>query len=113
MGNIDIRLKRVNSNGWSLSVRDDGTGLQVDRIRQKLLKLGWFNQKELDGMSNKEIALQIFRPDFSTAKNITMHAGRGSGLDLVVNNINQLNKPHLNVSSRPGLYTEFALTFSV
>lgn len=112
-GNIDIRLKRVNSNGWFLSVRDDGTGLQVDRIRQKLLKLGWFNQKELDGMSNKEIALQIFRPDFSTAQNITMHAGRGSGLDLVVNNINQLNKPHLNVSSRPGLYTEFALTFSV
>lgn len=113
VGNIDICLKRVDPYVWSLRVRDDGAGLQIDRIRQKLLKLGWFNQQELEGMSNKEIALQIFKPDFSTARNITMHAGRGSGLDLVMSHINLLNTPHLNVTSRPGLYTEFALTFSV
>ena len=111
-GNIDIDLKPLDSCKWFLRIRDDGTGLQVDRIRQKLLNLGWFTQEELAKMSDKEIILQIFRPEFSTAGDTTMHAGRGAGLDLVMSHMNQLNTPHLNISSYPGAYTEFTLTFA-
>lgn len=114
-GQIEVELKHTDPDAkkWILRVRDDGLGLSIPKIREKLQSMGCFSPQELDAMSDKQIITQIFRPDFSTANNISMHAGRGIGLDLVYNDIKKLRTAHLNIATRPQLYTEFTVTFSL
>lgn len=113
-GNINVSLEKSDhqSNSWTLTVTDDGTGLSALRIREKLRNLGWFNQEQLKAMNNKEIISQIFKPNFSTANTVSIHAGRGAGLDLVKNQLKQLNMGHLKISSKTGSYTKVIITFS-
>lgn len=113
-GNINVTLEKPDplSNSWALTVSDDGTGLSALRIREKLRNLGWFTEEQLKTMNNKEIISQIFKPDFSTANSLSIHAGRGAGLDLVKNQLKQLNMGHLKISSKTGSYTKAIVTFS-
>ncbi len=41
-------------------------------------------------LSDEEAMQLILEPGFSTASNITQHAGRGVGMDVVVNEIKKL-----------------------
>lgn len=113
-GNINVTLEKKDqhSNSWTLTVTDDGTGLSALRIREKLRSLGWFTEEQLKAMNDKEIIAQIFKPSFSTANTVSMHAGRGAGLDLVKSKLKQLNMGHLKISSKTGAYTKTTVTFS-
>ena len=53
----------------------------------------------------------IFKPGFSTAGGVTLHAGRGVGLDLVQANMQKLGA-RLLLGSTPGEYTEFRIRFA-
>ena len=50
----------------------------------------------------------ILEPGFSTASNITQHAGRGVGMDVVVNEIKKLGGA-LFTESQPGLGVKFTI----
>lgn len=111
VGEVYVRLER-EGQGWSLRVRDDGAGLSLEKIEKKLVDLGWYTQENLGQMSKFEIIQNIFKPDFSTADEVGMHAGRGVGLDVVMDNAKKLYSKQFRVSSQPGRYTEFTLAFS-
>jgi two-component system, chemotaxis family, sensor kinase CheA len=53
----------------------------------------------------------IFKPGLSTAGAVTLHAGRGVGLDLVQANIRKLGA-RLLLASTPGESTEFRIRFA-
>ena len=86
-----IRLSAYHEGGHIIiSVADDGRGLDTERIREKALASGLATEAELDKMSEPQIHKFIFTPGFSTAAKITSVSGRGVGMDVVRNNIDQI-----------------------
>ena len=80
VGSIVVSLQHER-NEVAVEFRDDGSGLDLLRIREKGLALGL-----IDGnaqQSDAELANLIFNPGFSTASSVTELAGRGVGLDVV------------------------------
>jgi two-component system, chemotaxis family, sensor kinase CheA len=109
-GRVEVQLTRSEAE-WTLSVRDDGVGLSAARVRQKLLDLRWYTAQQLDSFDDRQIVSHIFKPGFSTAGGVSMHAGRGVGLDLVQANVQKLGARIL-LSSTPGQFTEFKIKFA-
>jgi chemotaxis protein histidine kinase CheA len=110
-GQVQVNLTRDEAGEWQLSVRDDGAGLNAERIRRKLVELHWYSPAQLESFSEKQIVSHIFKPGFSTANEATQHAGRGVGLDLVHANVQKLGA-RLLLSSVPGQHTEFKIRFA-
>ncbi|MGH8788297.1 MAG: ATP-binding protein, partial [Cupriavidus necator] len=109
-GRVEVLLLRGEAD-WTLSVRDDGAGLSAARIRQKLLDLGWYNAAQLDSFDERQIIAHILKPGFSTADGLSMHAGRGVGLDVVQANVQRLGA-RMMLTSTPGQFTEFRIRFA-
>ncbi len=87
VGTIEIILSQER-NDVSLTVEDDGAGLNVERIREKAMSLGlWPVDKALDV---EEAGRLIFEPGFSTVTKVTGVAGRGIGMDVVRSEVNSL-----------------------
>jgi len=89
-----------------ISITDDGSGLDCDRIRAKAVALGIL---AADAAPNEaEIAQFIFHPGFSTAATVSNISGRGVGLDVVKTSIEGL-RGAIDVSTRLGLGTTITL----
>jgi two-component system, chemotaxis family, sensor kinase CheA len=86
-----IRLSAYHEGGHIIiGVADDGRGLDTERIRAKALAAGLVTETELEKMSEPQIQKFIFTPGFSTADKVTSVSGRGVGMDVVRNNIDQI-----------------------
>lgn len=109
-GQVEVQLTRSETE-WALSVKDDGAGLSAQRVRQRLIDLKWYTPAQVDSFDDKQIVAHIFKPGFSTASGVSMHAGRGVGLDVVQANVQKLGA-RMQLSSVPGQHTEFKIRFA-
>lgn len=97
---IEIKAKQTATN-VIIEVRDDGRGLDIQRIKQTALKRGICREEELANMTPNQIQYLIFEPGFSTRTFVTEVSGRGVGLDVVRTNV-ELLKGTVQVDSEPG-----------
>lgn len=67
----------------SIIVRDDGRGIDADRVRAAALDKGWIDAAGAASMSDEEVLDLVFRPGFSTRERANDLSGRGVGLDVV------------------------------
>lgn len=109
-GKVEVQLTRGETD-WTLSVRDDGAGLSAARVRRKLVDLGWYTAAQLESFDDRQIVSHIFKAGFSTAAGVSLHAGRGVGLDLVQAHVQKLGARIL-LASTPGQHTEFKIKFA-
>lgn len=79
-----------DGNNVTIEVRDDGAGIDVEKVKNKAIEKGTITVEQAEAMSNKEIIDLLFRPSFSTAEKITDVSGRGVGLDVVKTKIEGL-----------------------
>ena len=77
-------------NNVVIEVKDDGNGIDVEKIKSKAIEKGTLTQEQADSMTEKEAIDLLFRPSFSTADKITDVSGRGVGLDVVKSKIEAL-----------------------
>ncbi len=77
-------------NNVVIEVRDDGAGINVEKVKQKALSKGTITPEQAEVMTDKEIIDLLFRPSFSTAEQISDVSGRGVGLDVVKTKIEAL-----------------------
>jgi len=91
-----------------VEIRDDGRGIDTQKIRSKAIELGMITVDEAARLSEAEILDLIFRPGFSTAEQVTEVSGRGVGMD-VVQSVLQRLKATINVETRLGQGTTFRL----
>jgi len=104
-----IRLSAYHEGGQIvIEVADDGRGLDTRRIRDKALALGLAAEETLARMPDAQIHRLIFEPGFSTADKITNISGRGVGMDVVRNNIDQIGGM-IDVKSVPGKGVVFTI----
>lgn len=85
-GTLTLAAEHQSGN-ICIEVRDDGAGLNRERILAKARQQG---MDVHDNMTNDEIAMLIMAPGFSTAEVITDVSGRGVGMDVVKRNIQDM-----------------------
>jgi len=87
-GVITLEAKNEGSDVLII-VRDDGRGLDRDRIIKKAKENNLLTKNENE-LSDKEIINLILLPGFSTKTNVTEFSGRGVGMDVVSKNIEEI-----------------------
>ncbi len=66
-----------------VEIRDDGAGINIDRVIQKVLEKELLTLDQIDAMSDDEQAALVMLPGLSTAETISEYSGRGVGMDVV------------------------------
>lgn len=77
-------------NNVVIEVRDDGAGIDVEKVKRSAINKGTITEEQAAIMSDKEIIDLLFKPSFSTAQVISDVSGRGVGLDVVKTKIEAL-----------------------
>ena len=107
VGRIVISAHKTSAGLW-VEIKDDGQGLDREKIRNKAIEKGFISATTR--LSEKECFDLLFLPGFSTAEKITDVSGRGVGLDVVRSTINAL-KGKVEIVSELGHGTSFRLFF--
>lgn len=104
-GSIELHATH-QGGGILIRMRDDGRGLDTQRILNKALQKGLITAE--DAPTDKSIFNLIFLPGFSTAEAVTDISGRGVGMDVVRGNIARL-RGRIDITSAPGEGTTFEI----
>lgn len=95
-----VKLKAFNSSSFAnLIISDDGKGIDKERVLKKAIEKGVVDAEA--ELTEEEILGLIFHPGLSTASVISDVSGRGVGMDVVQQKINDL-RGHVTVKSVPG-----------
>jgi chemotaxis protein histidine kinase CheA len=109
-GRIYVACQPVADGSFEFVMRDDGRGLSPERIRTALVTAGECSVTEAAAMDEQQLVMRIFEPGFSTAETVDMDAGRGVGMDVVLDKVKALGGK-LHLSTRLNEYTEFSIRF--
>jgi two-component system sensor histidine kinase and response regulator WspE len=108
-GGGTIRLEARHRAGMlQVTVSDDGGGVNLDRLRKKIVDRGLNAADVVRQMTEAELLEFLFLPGFSTATAVTEFSGRGVGLDVVQDTIRRVGGS-VRVTSQPGRGTTFHL----
>ena len=104
-----IRLSAYHEGGHIIiQIADDGRGLDTARIKAKAIAQGLVAEADADKLSEAQIHKFIFAPGVSTAAKVTSVSGRGVGMDVVRNNIDQIGGT-IDVKSVTGVGLSFTV----
>ena len=93
-----------------VEISDDGKGLDIEAIKAKIIEKKISTAEILANMDDADIYNYIFIPGFSTARTITDISGRGVGMNVVKETVNELNG-NVSIETEKGMGTRFVLTF--
>ena len=91
-----------------IRVEDDGRGIDPQRLRQAAVAKGLITPERAAALGDREALDLMFLPGFSTAERVTGVSGRGVGLDVVRQQLEQAGG-RVEVDTRPGAGTTFTL----
>ena len=107
-GKVTLSARTEAGKVW-ISVEDNGTGLDREKIIAKARKQGILDPGKPDAAyTDKEVYQFITLPGFSTNEQVTEYSGRGVGMDVVVQNIQAIGGA-LEIESTPGLGSVMSL----
>ncbi len=88
-GSIWLRAYQ-DGNNVVIEVEDDGMGIDIEKVRKKIVERGFEEEEIAANMTPNEVIEYLFKPNFSTADMVTDLSGRGVGLDVVKTKIEAL-----------------------
>ena len=104
-GTVTIGIER-EATELLIRVADDGSGLDLERIRARALEMGLLTPDQ--ARDPDQVSQVIFRTGFSTVEEVSELAGRGVGMDVVSSEIRQVGG-RIAVESEPGSGTRFIM----
>lgn len=107
VGSLWMTAQR-KGNTVEIQVRDDGRGIQFDKVRQRAVEKGFLREDET--ISDRELTQMIFRPGFSTSETADSTSGRGVGMNVVMDRLAALSGT-IEIHSEAGQGTTFRLIF--
>ena len=107
-GEVTIAVTRVEGNKLSIVVADDGGGIDISGVRQIAGKVGARSQDHIDSLDDEQAMTLVFESGVSTNPIVTDVSGRGIGLAIVQEKVEQLGGT-ATVRSEPGEGTWFEL----
>jgi two-component system chemotaxis sensor kinase CheA len=106
-----LRLSAAQKgNHVEIEIRDDGRGIDPEKIRRKALERGLIDERT--ELSREEVYDLLFMPGFSTADKVSEISGRGVGMDVVKSNISALSGM-IDIDSRVGEGTTLSITLPI
>lgn len=93
-----------------IEVADDGAGVDEDAVREKAIRLGLLPPDSV--VTGSALLSTLFTPAFTTSDTVTETSGRGVGLDVVRDAVEELGGS-VEVRSERGVGTAFVLTLPV
>lgn len=109
LGTIKLAVAHERSD-IIIEVRDNGNGLDYDSIKRKALELGFTSPGTV--LSESEIQNLLFSKHISTASETTEVSGRGVGLNIVKQTMEEIGG-NLELTSAPGKYTSFRMIIPI
>lgn len=112
-----IRLGAHHNAGMlSIVVEDDGGGIDLGKLRNKVIEKGLIDKSMAEALNEAELTDFLFLPGFSTREKVSEISGRGVGLDVVHDAVQEM-RGNIRVISKLGKGTLFhmqlPLTLSV
>lgn len=105
-GQIDF-LAYQKGNNVFIEIRDDGRGIDLDKVREKLINQGRIGKDQ--EVSEDYLLQALFMPGFSTKEMASELSGRGVGLNVVKSNLSRL-RGTVDIKTKKGEGTSFILT---
>lgn len=107
-GRVTLSAKTEAGKVW-ICVKDNGTGLDREKILAKARKQGILDPTKPDSAyTDSEVYQFITLPGFSTNEQVTEYSGRGVGMDVVVQNLQSIGGI-LEIDSTPGFGSTMTL----
>jgi two-component system chemotaxis sensor kinase CheA len=107
-GAVVVKFEQRGSEGYELVCQDDGRGLSADKLRQTAVKRGLLSEVQASQLDDRRALSLIFMPGFSTQSEVTKDAGRGVGMDIVRNLVQELGGK-VGVSTTVGKFARFRI----
>ncbi|MBN2810650.1 MAG: chemotaxis protein CheW, partial [Spirochaetales bacterium] len=108
-GVVTLKAER-HGNSIVITVRDDGKGLDRERILSKALEKKLIRAEAADAMTDSQVFNLIFTSGFSTHTEVSLISGRGVGMDIVRSAVVD-NRGRIEIESVAGSYSEFRMIF--
>ncbi len=111
-GTIVLQASRVEGSKIQIIVKDDGRGIDIEKVKKKAVTNGILSEKEAAALSDKDAVDLIFQSGISTAAIVSDLSGRGLGMAIVKENIEKTGG-HFSIENKPGKGTEFKILLPV
>jgi two-component system chemotaxis sensor kinase CheA len=108
VGKIELKAYQKGSE-ILIEVKDDGAGIDAEKIGRKALEKGIVTEEELEQLEKRDILDFVFHPGFSTASEVTDVSGRGVGMDIVRNTVKKLDG-QISIESELGSGSSFIIS---
>lgn len=107
---------RHSSGMLHVRITDDGKGIDIDHLRQKVVEKGHISKEVAANLADGELFDFLFLPGFSTAAKVTEVSGRGVGLDVVMSMVQEVGgsvRVDTKLGNGTSFYLQLPLTLSV
>jgi two-component system, chemotaxis family, sensor histidine kinase and response regulator WspE len=111
VGRIQVEAKH-RAGLLFITVRDDGQGIDVEALRRSIVMKGLATPPMVAQMEEAEVLSFLYLPGFSTAQEVTEISGRGVGLDIVHNMLQNVGGT-IHTTTKSGQGTTFHLQLPV
>ncbi len=111
VGVIDLEMQN-DGQDLTVTLQDDGKGIDYDNIRDRLVTIGRFNAEEARQLDRSQLLTELFSSGFSTKEAADEDGGRGVGLDIIKAQVKEYDGK-LNVHSEFGKMTRFVITLPI
>lgn len=111
VGNLWLHAEQTRTH-VRIIIRDDGRGIDPERMRRKAAEKGLMSESEARALSDSEAIELIFAAGFSTAEKLSEVSGRGVGMDVVRTTLREHNGD-VQVESAVNVGTTFTLTIPI
>jgi ligand-binding sensor domain-containing protein/HPt (histidine-containing phosphotransfer) domain-containing protein len=108
-----ISISTVKKDDYvTIIIRDDGRGLNLDKVKQAAQKSGKWSEEEIAKWDRQQLIEAIYVSGISTMEKTGMIAGRGVGLDAVKERINKYNG-RIGIDFKEGKYCQFEVSLNL
>ncbi len=107
-GSITLKFENRGNEGYEFVCQDDGRGLSAEKLKETAVKRGLMTADQAAALDDRRALSLIFMAGFSTQEQVTRDAGRGVGMDIVRNLIQELGGK-VGVSTTVGRFARFRI----
>ena len=108
-GTVTISLSQVDAGRVELRISDDGRGIDVEKVKQSAIRNGMLSEEKAETLDKQAGLMLIFKSQVSTSEAVTDLSGRGLGMSIVLEKIENLGGS-ISVESELGGGSSFRIS---
>ena len=110
-GTIILRARQIGAE-VEIQIEDDGCGVDVQAVRESAKRRGLLPPDQVDELDDEATLQLVFQPGLSTREEVSDLSGRGVGLDVVKQEVEDLGGS-VHLATREGHGTTFTLRLPI